>query len=324
MQDALLPFTQNFCGGGSHQIDGSKGDRVYLAELDDRTTSTGIHYQALVRALQLPAFQLGDGETYTFQGTLEDVPQDHTLDCDFRVSQFVALTPAPPEGFAVPIFSAPFAYLSVIGQGAPLEEGSIPTSTSDYLGFSPPGFDDVRTGPMSFGIAESDQLTPFGGAGYLQTIQFKFPGTSASGYSGDRFGFTQQYADIAHMCDAPVVPRLGPATELAVNGQDASHAVQGATTTPVISWNPPSIGTPRSYSLTVYRYDRLESPARTVRTVVFTVRTPRTRVRIPPGVLEAGKTYSAYLQASDGPGFRLFRDSIDSAYSQTSTSTFVP
>ena len=323
MQDALLPFTQNFCGF-SHQIDGSKGDCVYLAELDDRTTSAGKQYLTLVRAAPLPVFQLGDGETFTFQGTLADVPQDHTLDCDFRISQFVALTPALPQGFSVPIFSAPIAFLGVIGQGAPLEEGSIPTATSDYLGFADPGPDDVRTAPMSFGIAESDQLTPFGSAGYVQTIQFKFPGTNASGYPGDCIGVTQQYGDFVHMCDAPVVPRLGPPTELAINGQDASHAIQGATTTPVLSWNPPSIGMGRSYDLTLYRYDRVENPPRTRRTSVFLIRTPRTRVRIPPGVLEPGGTYSAYLRATDSSGFVNFMDPVETAYSQASTSTFVP
>lgn len=100
LSEAFLPLTGDFCAFG-HHIEAAKGDRVYLAQLQGKTTSGGELYQAQARWAALSAFDLGDGQWHTEHGSFIDVPQSKTLDCDIRFSEFAAQYPNLPDGFVV-------------------------------------------------------------------------------------------------------------------------------------------------------------------------------------------------------------------------------
>lgn len=206
------------------------------------------------------------------------------------------------------------------GQGAPLEVGSVPTATGDYLLYGHDAATDVQTGPMSFGVADDAALVPFMVVSYIGAVKYRLPGTAGLGYSGFRIGTYQQEPDWKNGCNAPVRPRLGTPT-VAINGSDARHPVASAGTSPVFTWTPSAVGTALRYTLDVYRYDLAPGGATTRQTRVFTVMLRGTRVRIPEGILEAGKTYSALLTATEAP---IGITPVRNAWAWVPTSTFVP
>jgi hypothetical protein len=93
---------------------------------------------------------------------------------------------------------------------------------------------------------------------------------------------------------------LSPPRFVRLNGERADVNRTGVGTTPVFEWSPPSLGTPRTYWLMVYRL----TPQGTslAESFALRIRTPFTRVRVPPGLLVEGSAYYALVWALSGDG----------------------
>jgi hypothetical protein len=74
----------------------------------------------------------------------------------------------------------------------------------------------------------------------------------------------------------------------------------GVGTTPLLRWTAPAIGTPAGYVVRVIRLDNVGGATRG--TFVGAIATTATSLRLPPGLLEHGKTYFASIDARQGSG----------------------
>jgi hypothetical protein len=80
-----------------------------------------------------------------------------------------------------------------------------------------------------------------------------------------------------------------------IGGQDLFVSHTGVGLTPTISWDAPSIGTPTSYFVAVFRVDANGADTKT--TVVADLVTTGTQIQIPPNVLTDGSTFVLTISA---------------------------
>ena len=97
---------------------------------------------------------------------------------------------------------------------------------------------------------------------------------------------------------SPIEPLVGPATSIKINGADFFQDQSNIGTQPVVSWSPPSSGTPDGYSLSVVQLKSVGTDSKVGN--VYTIYTTQTSVTIPPGLLETGYAYFFQLQAFKG------------------------
>ncbi len=85
---------------------------------------------------------------------------------------------------------------------------------------------------------------------------------------------------------------ISPAQAIAVRDADGRLQVSGdlATRTPVVVWDPPTIGLPNGYHVTVERVDVTGSEAKLTR-LPMRMLVQKTEAHIPPEVLEVGRSY---------------------------------
>ena len=89
-------------------------------------------------------------------------------------------------------------------------------------------------------------------------------------------------------------PLIGPAQQFVIDGQPATNPVTLSTSTPLVSWVAPSLGTANSYELLVW-----DIAAQGVTAAILTT---NTSVLIPPGILAPGSDYAFQLSAVANPG----------------------
>jgi len=109
-------------------------------------------------------------------------------------------------------------------------------------------------------------------------------------------------------------------------GEPLGAVLTGVTTTPLIAWAAPSLGTPTSYVVDIYQVSA--SSGATVSTRVATWSTLNTQVALPPGLLVSGNTYYARITALASPlaysPNAPFRQANTYAYASTLTALFSP
>lgn len=96
-----------------------------------------------------------------------------------------------------------------------------------------------------------------------------------------------------------VVLEVSPPTALRLNGSPAQAPLAGVGTSPVLEWSAPAVGVPSAYVVTI---SRLSGGVTITETLVARLRTPFTRVRIPPGVLLPGEPHFAIVTAVKSTG----------------------
>ncbi len=122
---------------------------------------------------------------------------------------------------------------------------------------------------------------------------------------------------------APIAPLVGVPRGLRVNGSDAA-VVQGATTTPTLSWDPPLTGHVDSYRIVVYRVVALPGSPLVPVATFWTTRTSF----VVPQVFLTGIRYVALVGAVAMPNTDrstvLFRDSLPIGLAEAATGVFSP
>src|SRR5262249_41921526 len=74
--------------GRGFLIDGSKGDRLTLAQLVKRSSQNGVPYKAMSKLFTPDPFTQIDGQGTVLSGSFTDVSTDSKISIDLRVSQF--------------------------------------------------------------------------------------------------------------------------------------------------------------------------------------------------------------------------------------------
>ena len=127
---------------------------------------------------------------------------------------------------------------------------------------------------------------------------------SKTGEDERLFAYVEVTGRVADMTGQPIVPRIGPVRDLAVNGArvgpDDRRA--GVGLTPTISFSAPSFGTPDFYRVIVYILDDIaDSDDRTYsKRARGSIDTEATTVQLPAGLLREGANYYLRVEAQHG------------------------
>jgi hypothetical protein len=105
-----------------------------------------------------------------------------------------------------------------------------------------------------------------------------------------RARITYLTSDVAYTADAK--PIVGPVSNPRVEGQTRSPASAGLGTTPLVTWDLPTVGVPNLSMIDVQHIAADGSHA-----VVTSIFTDTTSLRIPPGVMVAGESYFLRIEA---------------------------
>lgn len=309
---------------GQPLIDSSAGDKLYVTQLHETTTSKAVAISTAQKSVQLSMLMLQNGKTTTLSNTdaTFTAPPMQSTTLDFKRSQFAAL-----QSGAAPVANlSPTAtyslYVSAILGGSTLQYGFY-TYSADLLVHSSTEGTDLDYGTASFGNPFSSRYGLFGYANANFIGTYTLPGTKSG--APVSAGCTR-IAALSDFSSAAITPKLGPPTSLKINGEDAQTTTAPFTMQPVLSWNAPQLGTPTHYQVGVIRI-YASSAMRTVQQQVALIVTPETRVVLPPGLLTSGEHYVFRISSVDRGGSDLskpFRISLPESNAAALTAMGVP
>lgn len=276
-------------------IDGTRAPTLVIQlSRGQGPTSFGWSYMAFRRFGKITGLDIGPFvPPVPAQVTLEDVPQSRTVSVDWNVPPYVDVV---RQTGATTCSTVNF---QVQGQAGSLMYGVAPAyavKKRSYLNsWLPADVGRLSTGPMAFGWNEESEQdwSLFWEALVSCTRQVLTPwNTPHTIYS--------QYAKFESYVPQGVVslqePDLSPPLDVRIDGLPLSTPQTGVSDRPVISWEPPAIGTPTLYTITV---DHLIAGTRWEERVAV-LHTAGTSFAIPPGFLVKGETYAIVVIASSG------------------------
>ncbi|NMO22441.1 hypothetical protein HPC49_39975 [Pyxidicoccus fallax] len=286
-------------------LDGDVGDRLYvnqLGEMDAGTLPDGgvLAYSAVVRGVQMSAFDFTPNGTtpMPITGVMQPVPMSE-FTMEWRLPEYTArASEVHPQATAgTPTFSVVPAVHGLtngwIGYSGELLNLRLPSGSSSTLSRRlkygnpfPTTWGVVGTVRYSFRV----MATPPGGG----TTQYLLQGGIGT------------YERLDNLIAGPVLPRVTPPRGLSIDGIAATVAREVGSTSPVIAWLPPAVGSPSAYWVTLYRF-----PAgRTTASVQaqFYVPGSVTQVRLPPGTLAPASLHYLKVTAVDAPDYNVERD----------------
>jgi hypothetical protein len=288
--------------GDIPRFDAAQGDTAWVTQSlahDGGVTTDGgspTQYDALVRAAHVDPFDF-DGGTFSLQATLQPAPQQ-PLHFDWRRDEFNALriasTGSPSSNATLYVYPALKS----------AQEGWIDYSVGELLSFFPRG-NEAQTPLVKdfmFGNPYPAPWEPV--AEFTNTYSF-----NALKHDGSRSIRTSEsfitFEPVSNLTSTPVRPHVSLAQNFKVDGTSATTPRILPTTTPLVTWDAPAIGTATGYTLLISRINPtgnfLQTAAR-----IYTGPDERS-VRLPPGLLTAGNDYVLRLTARYVPGVRTER-----------------
>ena len=304
-------------------IDGASGDVATFHQLSRKTDSSlpaePFTYSAASRAFSAP-LAVSQGATASLSGTMSVLAQDQSLVVDVRAQAFESLRTAVNPGTQAAVSHA--LYVAAFPDGT---RGSY-AAAPDLVTFQPPAGGRDRVFSFTYGNPHPG----FAQAGLVEAsylVQHTLPGGAARALS---IRPSAGYVDALPAFSATaLVPRLSPARAPTLNGQDAFGSLTGVGLMPRLAWTAPAVGTATHYRIRVYEIF-VDGQGRTAQVAepVAQLHTSRTDVRLPPGVLVAGKRYFAILEAraSGNADFQghPFRSAWPESYAMLVTGVFAP
>jgi hypothetical protein len=270
-------------------IEGSKGDRLCLAQGSSRTASSGLRYAALSRFGQAPAFDAVAGGHVAVSAALVEPPQ-RTLALDWpggAWSGALARDGAPGNGCADRGAGYCSGSLSLRAVAALPSDGFTGASV-DLLDVWE-GASEHAAGQLSYGDPDlSGTWSRIGVLSWNASRQLTLPGATSSLTRYDSISWYPSAAALR----GPLPPPVTPPTSVRVAGRDYFAGASGIGAAPTVTWAAPASGPASVYTLTVAA---VTSSAFTP--PVATLATAATRLTLPDGLLAAGKTYLFQLSA---------------------------
>lgn len=337
--DAQEVFSTYTGPSGAHLIDASKGDDFALLHEVSRPVRTpgvppagggtdpwqAYAYTSLESILQATPFTMTDGGSSTIEGTFVAAPPQ-TFAFDYKGSAFNDLLRDAPSAdrtrasLTFSLYHEPAFPETAIGGFADLLTVNL-NVTNEFVdpvcnSNSPELCEDLTTCPAGCNDAQVLVLpgdhaqaytygNPFPPAQEVASFFYSSSARARAGAAEDaffsvRFSFSAQ-APASEMNGQPLAPALSLPRNVTINGLPApfTQLNTGVGATPVIAFEPPTLGTPTSYLVRVneivevvnegFSFFRLNQ-----RTASFYGTS--TTVTLPEGVLRPGKLY--YLEVS--------------------------
>jgi len=293
----------NFFG---NLIDASRGDQAVVHQLVTNyigPPGAGATYAAAAKALATSTLTVANRQTTFFGGTLLDVPQDQIFSLSWVLSTFHAY------GSSV----HPNAQL----QGDELLIDVLPTSSANGFFDAAPdlveGWVNREAADQTFDFVFGNPFPAFWGAPFAEglahyVLSYRLPGTVVP-YVANALLFT---IDTVANFPNPFPIQISPPQNVQVNGQIATDDLVGVSTMPVITWDPPAVGTATQYSLTFS--ELFASGGRTAQRRAGRIFTAGTSATVPPGILQLGKRYFLRVTAINRPAVDFQQKPFQTAF----------
>lgn len=283
-----LATSVDYHAAGPHLlIDTAEGDEAWFTQLVPQAVAGSTTYSSIVKALNVPTLQLQDGQATNITGTFQDIPQDLTIDLDWRGTEFASLTPQMLPAAATPnpeqlllVSSASFNPLALGAQ----------SSSADMF--------HANISPLDQDIAFTATVgNPFPERWEHVALVVWITSSTVPDGAGGTVELTTRYVEQKPMDELfgrPVQPQISPVQDLRIDGLDADVMQTGLPESPELTWSPPAQGAPAFYEI---RASLLQP---TGNTLLARIRTADTALRIPPGLMEAGSLYAFEVVAWSG------------------------
>ncbi len=276
-------------------------DVLYLHQLASASVTLGAGSYAYAYAdkwASLSGIAMTNGLPATFTAALATPATTSALAIDWRTTQFEAMVAQLGPGTS----TASAAHLLAVGANAhplafPAPQASAGAPTLFLLQL-PTGTGDVTAAtPPAYGHFLDPLWNEWRDVEFRAQVSYLATGASTAFVEVASVG---QREAMSGPPAATLAPALGPVQAPLVAGSGAIAAagvtLAGATTTPTISWTAPAVGSPTSYTVTIYLLGL--SGTGTTSTEVGTWVTPNLSVPVPAGLLAAGSTYYARITAN--------------------------
>jgi hypothetical protein len=279
---------------------------------------SGLAYQVAATSAEVADLTVADGATLDVPLVLAPVASTGQLNVHWRPSQFEAALADWPVNTQVLGHS-----LFVEGIAGPLDLGPGPRSGNPDLVqiLAPPGTADA-TLDLTYG-----QFLPALWTDRLQsylTVRLYFPFQKGRIYYGVRMSMQAAMSALP----SEIVPTIRPPRSVQIGGGDAYQVRTGVGTGPLVSWTPPSAGSPDYYVVDI---ERLQISGSTVTFApVATLRTTEAQAQFPAETLASGNQYVAFITAFREPTGHYatapapYRRHFPQDIAQTATAPFSP
>jgi len=244
-------------------------------------------------------FTVVDGRPATLKAALAAPPQG-SVHADLRWSQFAALGVHPGATPAADAFSPPALLLGAtpISVDYPKTPISVLPNQAAFIieaeveSPKAPGT-DVDYGTVTYGQPLSAPWVQ----NALVVYTYDVPLKDSAGATVTQINAGSYNSFVARdLLAIPLVPQISPPVAPMVNGKDAYAFQGGVGLQPSFSWSAPSLGTANKYALTLVPRNVAEGD-----TQVDLFLYDRTEVKLPPGLLETGKSYVGSITAYSSP-----------------------
>jgi hypothetical protein len=264
----------------------SRGDAWFVTQTETKTARAAT-WRYLSKATPAIAFTQSDGASADLSGSL-GTPAQLTVHMAVLGSQFAGLastvgSSATMHSTTIGVYTQPFSALKgAVGELEDLLE------TQDQT----PLTQDADFGDITLGNPFPASWTPFVALTYEINVPFTATGASSSvDVPAELYLSTTQMPTKA----APLAPAITPALNIKLNGTVFTERQTGVALTPALSWDPPAVGVPSGYRVTIYQLSAVGSTSGYQ--PVLDLFTKEHSVVIPDGVLGAGNEYFFAIRA---------------------------
>jgi hypothetical protein len=280
------------CGNPNARIEASRGDVLYATQLVSRfEPATAMDFQEVRRSFQTGTLGGGGSGPLVLSGTMTELPPT-SQSVDYRASSFEALALAGHPTATLASHSLNIGILPGYGQF-----GSFAGWPDLALAYSPAGRGNL-TPVFTYSSPYPGTWPQFFTGQSIARVRYSVPlpdGSESRPTSFSLYTYAQQ-----PMASGPILPQVGPARDLRLEGVDATGTLTGVGLMPMASWTAPSLGTPHHYLVRVYELFAT-STGGTSRVPLTTLTTTRTQLRLPPGILTPGRYYHLQVTAAYAP-----------------------
>ncbi|MBN9688525.1 MULTISPECIES: fibronectin type III domain-containing protein [unclassified Corallococcus] len=298
--DASASFSTGY---GAPVLDASKGDRIYVNQLNSVQAGTlpsggTLAYQSVVSSAHLPSFSFTPDGTTSLPLTATLAPVTQTpFSMEWRLSEFARWSSdANPSGIlsnpSLSLVPAPFGY----------QHGWVGYQGELFNMWLPRGETGVIASRLAYGNPYPSNWGVVGTAGYAFRSATSVTVGSRIHYPSGNIFVTDR---LDRLIAGPLQPSLSPPRDLRIDGVDAYVSRVVGSNQPVIDWRAPVMGTPRHYTVSVIQLIGTYTVANP--TFRFYVPGDRTQVRLPPGLLLPGTTYYVRVAADGSPNYEPSR-----------------
>jgi hypothetical protein len=287
-------FTGTFPYIGSLSV-GSEGDQYFVFQLITQSVN-GYPFTALGRYIAPPKFTQAQSSDTPINGKLRSIIQKHTFEANINGADLATQAlAANPKAVLVDTGIYLDVYPGSLAKG---ETTSTPDVVAYNFGTGQPFITtNGDLGPVRYGNPFPSAWPLWDLYQWLVVTRYTAPGaTKGIGIATDAYGNNPKLPTST----SPIKPLVGAVHRPSINHKNFFADRTGVGTTPTLRWSPPSVGKATYYDVRVWQLSN--NGGNTVKTLIAGLRTQRTSLLIPKGLMSKGPGYVFDILALYTPG----------------------